>query len=95
MKPGRILAIETSCDETACAVLEDGHAILSSVVASQMDVHARYGGVFPEVASRQHVLTIVPVVEEEASLGVGYTRARKGEVLVYWIGWPKVLVRLA
>jgi tRNA N6-adenosine threonylcarbamoyltransferase len=64
MKPARILAIETSCDETACAVLEDGRAILSSVVASQMDVHARYGGVFPEVASRQHVLTIVPVVEE-------------------------------
>lgn len=62
--PARILAIETSCDETACAVLEDGRTLLSSVVASQMDVHARYGGVFPEVASRQHVLTIVPVVEE-------------------------------
>ena len=64
LKPARILAIETSCDETACAVLEDGRSLLSSVVASQMDVHARYGGVFPEVASRQHVLTIVPVVEE-------------------------------
>jgi N6-L-threonylcarbamoyladenine synthase len=63
MKSARILAIETSCDETACAVLEDGRAILSSVVASQMDIHARFGGVFPEVASRQHVLTIVPVVE--------------------------------
>jgi N6-L-threonylcarbamoyladenine synthase len=62
--PARILAIETSCDETACAVLEDGRTLLCSVVASQMDVHARYGGVFPEVASRQHVLTIVPVVEE-------------------------------
>jgi N6-L-threonylcarbamoyladenine synthase len=64
MKSARILAIETSCDETACAVLEDGRAILSSVVASQMEVHARYGGVFPEVASRQHVLTIIPVIEE-------------------------------
>jgi N6-L-threonylcarbamoyladenine synthase len=64
MKPARILAIETSCDETACAVLEDGRALIASVVASQMDVHARYGGVFPEVASRQHVLTIVPVVEQ-------------------------------
>jgi len=62
--PARILAIETSCDETACAVLEDGRTLLSSVVASQMDIHARYGGVFPEVASRQHVLTLVPVVEE-------------------------------
>lgn len=63
LKSARILAIETSCDETACAVLENGRALLASIVASQMDVHARYGGVFPEVASRQHVLSIVPVVE--------------------------------
>ncbi|GJQ34330.1 MAG: tRNA N6-adenosine threonylcarbamoyltransferase [Anaerolineaceae bacterium] len=63
-KPARILAIETSCDETACAVIENGRALLSSVVASQMDIHARYGGVFPEVASRQHVLSIVPVVND-------------------------------
>jgi len=64
MKPARILAIETSCDETACAVLENGRELLASTVASQMDIHARYGGVFPEVASRQHVLSIVPVVEQ-------------------------------
>ncbi|MCK6566272.1 MAG: tRNA (adenosine(37)-N6)-threonylcarbamoyltransferase complex transferase subunit TsaD [Chloroflexi bacterium] len=64
LKPARILAIETSCDETACAVIEDGRALLSSVVASQMEIHARYGGVFPEVASRQHVLSIVPVIQE-------------------------------
>ena len=64
MKPARILAIETSCDETACAVLENGRALLASTVASQMDIHARYGGVFPEVASRQHVLSITPVVEQ-------------------------------
>lgn len=64
LKPARILAIETSCDETACAVLENGRELLSSTVASQMDIHARYGGVFPEVASRQHVLSIIPVVEE-------------------------------
>lgn len=63
LKPARILAIETSCDETACAVIENGRALLSSVVASQMDIHARYGGVFPEVASRQHVLSIMPVVQ--------------------------------
>jgi len=63
LRPARVLAIETSCDETACAIVQDGRAILASVVASQMDVHARYGGVFPEVASRQHVLAIVPVVE--------------------------------
>lgn len=67
LKPARILAIETSCDETACAVLENGRALLASTVASQMDVHARYGGVFPEVASRQHVLTIVPVIEQTLS----------------------------
>ncbi|HET6821511.1 MAG TPA: tRNA (adenosine(37)-N6)-threonylcarbamoyltransferase complex transferase subunit TsaD [Anaerolineales bacterium] len=64
LKSARILAIETSCDETACAILENGRALLSSIVASQMDIHARYGGVFPEVASRQHVLSIIPVVEE-------------------------------
>ncbi len=64
LPPARILAIETSCDETASAVIENGRALLASVVASQMDIHARYGGVFPEVASRQHVLSIIPVVEQ-------------------------------
>ncbi len=64
LPPARILAIETSCDETACAIVENGRALLSSVVASQMEIHARYGGVYPEVASRQHVLSITPVVEQ-------------------------------
>jgi len=64
LSPARILAIETSCDETAAAVLENGRALLASTVASQMDIHARYGGVFPEVASRQHVLSILPVIEQ-------------------------------
>jgi N6-L-threonylcarbamoyladenine synthase len=67
LPPARILAIETSCDETACAVLENGRALLASTVASQMDIHARYGGVYPEVASRQHILSIVPVVEQALS----------------------------
>jgi N6-L-threonylcarbamoyladenine synthase len=67
LKPARILAIETSCDETACAIIENGRALLSSVVASQMELHARYGGVFPEVASRQHVLSIIPVVQQALS----------------------------
>ncbi|KXK12742.1 MAG: O-sialoglycoprotein endopeptidase [Chloroflexi bacterium OLB14] len=67
LKPARILAIETSCDETACAIIENGRALLSSVVASQMEIHARYGGVFPEVASRQHVLSIIPVVQQSLS----------------------------
>jgi N6-L-threonylcarbamoyladenine synthase len=60
----RILAIESSCDETAAAVVEDGRAILSSIVASQMATHAKYGGVVPELASREHLRAIVPVVRE-------------------------------
>ncbi len=67
LKLTRILGIETSCDETAAAVIENGRALLGSTVATQMEIHARYGGVFPEVASRQHVLSIVPVVEDALS----------------------------
>jgi len=63
----KVLAIETSCDETAAAVVADGRVILSNVVASQIEIHARYGGVVPEVASRQHVAWIVPVVEKALS----------------------------
>jgi len=59
----KILGIETSCDETAAAVVEDGTRILSSQIASQVEIHARYGGVVPEVASRQHLLSIIPVIE--------------------------------
>ncbi len=59
-----ILGIESSCDETAAAVVQDGNTILSSVVASQVDVHRRYGGVVPELASRKHIEAIYPVVEE-------------------------------
>jgi N6-L-threonylcarbamoyladenine synthase len=60
----RILGIETSCDETAAAVVEDGSTILSNIIASQVDLHAQYGGVYPELASRAHVEAIVPVVEK-------------------------------
>lgn len=60
----KILAIETSCDETAAAVIEDGYRIMSNVVASQIDIHRRYGGVFPEVASRQHILAIGTVIQD-------------------------------
>ncbi|MCH7578443.1 MAG: hypothetical protein IH822_11775 [Chloroflexi bacterium] len=59
-----VLGIETSCDETAAAVVRDGRQILSSIVSSQVELHARYGGVVPELASRQHVEAIVPVLEE-------------------------------
>ncbi len=64
LPPARVLGIETSCDETAAAVVENGRALLSSVVASQVDIHAQYGGVFPEVASRQHIRTIYAIVDE-------------------------------
>ncbi len=68
----RILAIETSCDETAAAVVENGRTILSNIIASQTDLHAQYGGVFPEVASRKHIEVIHAVIQRamrEAHLG--------------------------
>ncbi len=60
----KILGIETSCDETAAAVVEDGTKILSNRVASQVEIHARYGGIVPEVASRQHILAIIPTIKQ-------------------------------
>jgi N6-L-threonylcarbamoyladenine synthase len=60
----KVLGIESSCDETSAAVVEDGAIILSNAIASQIEIHARYGGVVPEVASRQHLLAIVPVIEQ-------------------------------
>ncbi len=60
----RILGIESSCDETAAAVVENGRDLLSSVVATQIELHKKYGGVFPEVASRQHIRTIYAVIDE-------------------------------
>ena len=88
-----ILGIETSCDETAAAVVADGQTVLSNVVASQVDIHRRYGGVFPEMASRQHVLSILPVVEDAlieaeagwndlASVAVTYGPGLAGSLLV-------------
>ena len=60
----KILAIESSCDETAAAVVEDGRTVLSSIIASQVDEHALYGGVVPEIASRRHCENIVPIVDK-------------------------------
>lgn len=68
-----LLGIETSCDETAAAVLADGNRLLSNVISSQFDVHAKYGGVVPELASREHLRAIVPVVREALEgAGIGY-----------------------
>lgn len=63
----KILGIETSCDETAASVVEDGRRLLSNVVASQIDIHAQYGGVVPEIAARSHVEVINPVINKALS----------------------------
>ncbi|MFQ5926435.1 MAG: tRNA (adenosine(37)-N6)-threonylcarbamoyltransferase complex transferase subunit TsaD [Terriglobia bacterium] len=69
----RILAIESSCDETAAAIVADGERILANVVSSQVDLHGKYGGVVPELASRAHLENIVPVVREAfAQAGLAY-----------------------
>src|SRR2546429_375863 len=59
-----ILGIETSCDETAAAVVRDGRIIESNVIASQADLHRRFGGVVPELASRKHIERLLPVIDE-------------------------------
>ena len=67
-----VLGIESSCDETAAAVVADGRTALSNVIASQVEIHARFGGIVPEVASRQHLLALAPTVERaltEANVG--------------------------
>lgn len=69
-----ILAIETSCDETAAAVVRDGRIVVANIVASQIDEHRRYGGIVPEVASRQHMIALTPVIREAlASLPNGWS----------------------
>lgn len=65
--PMRVLGIETSCDETAAAVVQDGGRVLSSVVSTQHELHERFGGVVPEIACRAHVESVLPVVEEALS----------------------------
>lgn len=65
----KILGIETSCDETACAIVEDGRKVLANVISSQIDIHAKTGGVVPEVAAREHVLKMIPVLDECLKVG--------------------------
>ena len=74
----RILGIETSCDETCAAVVQDGRRVLSSVVATQVEIHRKYGGVVPEIASRAHLEALVPVIAEaleQARAGAGDVEA--------------------
>ena len=70
----KILAFESSCDETAVAVVEDGRTVLSDAIASQADLHALYGGVVPEIASRKHVEAIAGLADQ-ALARAGLTRA--------------------
>ena len=60
----KIIGIETSCDESAAAVIEDGRLIHSNVIASQAEIHAQYGGIVPEIASRQHMIDLMPVIKQ-------------------------------
>jgi N6-L-threonylcarbamoyladenine synthase len=90
-----VLGIETSCDETAASVVEDGRKVRSDVVASQVMVHAEYGGVVPEVASRQHLATVVPVVGLAVTCGPGLVGAllvgvEVAKSLAYALGKPVV-----
>ena len=74
----KVLGLESSCDETAAAVVEDGARVLADVISSQADIHARYGGVVPELASRHHVVNIVPVIDSaltQAGLALGDVEA--------------------
>src|SRR5690554_1908389 len=71
----KVLGIETSCDETAAAVVEDGHKLLSNVVATSLSLHAKYGGIVPEVAARAQLESITPVIEQalvDAKFGQGF-----------------------
>jgi N6-L-threonylcarbamoyladenine synthase len=68
-----ILAVETSCDETSVSVVRDGHEILANIISSQIEVHQRFGGVVPEVASRQHILAVTPLLDQALQeAGVGW-----------------------
>jgi N6-L-threonylcarbamoyladenine synthase len=83
----RILAIETSCDETAAAVVEDGRRLLSNVVATQIELHRRFGGIYPEVASRQHVLSIQAVVQESLTkAGIAHVSELDAIAVTHWPG---------
>ena len=88
-----ILAIESSCDETAAAVVKNGRTVLSNIISSQIDLHKLYGGVVPEIASRQHIEKINQVIEEAlkeagvtledlSAVGVTYGPGLVGALLV-------------
>ena len=77
----KILSIESSCDETSCAVIEDGRKCLSNIVSSQIDIHTRFGGVVPEIASRNHTEAISSAIFKVRELD--YPNASKEETTAY------------
>lgn len=83
----RVLAIETSCDDTGAAVVLDGRKILSNVISSQVSVHQKYGGVVPELASRRHIESIVPIVAEALDQARTSLREMDGIVVTRGPGW--------
>ncbi len=88
----KILGIETSCDETAAAVIEDGRTIHSNVVATQIDMHAQYGGIVPELASRQHMLTFNAVIRETMEQASMELRDLDGIAVTYGPGLAGALL---
>ena len=82
-----LLGIESSCDETAAALVEDGRTILSSVIASQVEEHRIYGGVVPEIASRKHV-EVIAALADEALKEAGVARGEIGAVAVTYAPGP-------
>jgi N6-L-threonylcarbamoyladenine synthase len=82
-----VLGIETSCDETAAAVIRDGREIVSSVISSQIKTHEKFGGVVPELASREHLDKIVPIVEEALSRAAERTSKSTASPLRMALAW--------
>ena len=82
-----ILGVETSCDDTAAAVLRDGRAVLANVVSSQDQVHSPYGGVVPELASRQHIQNILPIVDGALKKAGVTVQDLDGMAVTYGPGW--------
>jgi N6-L-threonylcarbamoyladenine synthase len=92
VKPSLVLGIETSCDETAAAVVEDGRHIRSDVIASQVDIHQRFGGVVPEIASRNHLMQILPVIDEALQRAQTTLESLSGIAVTYGPGLAGALL---
>ena len=78
----KILAFESSCDETSCAVVEDGRQVLSDIISTQVPIHKKFGGVVPEIASRHHIEDVLPVaIEALEQAGCSWSGSRFARIL--------------